>query len=164
MLSALVDQYGVFLGVFFFVLIGFLFFLWKEAWPQYVKWRDDRTKFLKEEQEAARQDARLQVAERQAEWMSHLTSLNQQRLEFSKALSEYSEKQKNSELTYLTSVSDQRIDFERVLKEDRNKQEKVNNSYLLVLSAIHKQMEAQTKQMKLMTEEMEKSNKRERRS
>jgi hypothetical protein len=126
-LIALVNRYGPLAGVFLFLLILVVAFTWRELWPYFVQWRAERIKLARDERERLRQERIQDIAERRQEWEMHLASINQQRL-----------------------------DFARMMDSERTAQRKRDDSFLRAFAGIHRQIEANTKQVETMTNVLEK--------
>jgi hypothetical protein len=126
-LIELVNRYGLLVGVFLFLLVLAVAFAWHEVWPYFVKWRAERIRLAQEERERIRQERLQDIAERRAEWTAHLASLNRQRIEFGK-----------------------------ILEQDRIEQKRANDAFLRAFAGIHRQIEANTKQVETMTNVLEK--------
>jgi hypothetical protein len=126
-LIELVNRYGPLAGLFLFLLIVAVTFTWRELWPYFVQWRAARIKLELEERERIRQERLQDIAERRQEWTAHLASLNRQRIEFGK-----------------------------ILEQDRIEQKRANDAFLRAFAGIHRQIEANTKQVETMTNVLEK--------
>jgi hypothetical protein len=126
-LIALVSRYGPLAGLFLFLLILAVTFTWRELWPYFVQWRAERIRLAQEERERIRQERLQDIAERRAEWTAHLASLNRQRIEFAE-----------------------------IMERDREQQKRSNDAFIKAFAGIHRQIEANTKQVETMTNVLEK--------
>jgi hypothetical protein len=126
-LIELVNRYGPLAGLFLFLLIVAVTFTWRELWPYFVRWRAERIKLARDERERLRQERIQDIAERRQEWEMHLASINQQRL-----------------------------DFARMMDSERTAQRKRDDAFIRAFAGIHRQIEANTKQVETMTNVLEK--------